>query len=214
MLQSKHRAVLLLLLVALASSVHAQAWVNDLLVHRTASYTDSGAESCLVCHSGSNIRAMAANVHGDSEVAGTPAARHGCESCHGPGSIHISRAHGGKGFPPLTVFGYGPGSASRDVQLGVCFDCHSGGDEGAKAVTWDGVLHDKWIVNCSACHQSHAEVDPVLDRRQQAEVCFSCHMQQKQEHKKVGKRVPDFSKMGCAGCHRVHRAPKPEKSGE
>ena len=214
MFSLKRNAVLFLLWVAFASNVHAQAWVNDLLVHRMPSYTEGGQEDCLVCHSGANMRAMSENVHGNAEIAGTPASKQGCESCHGPGSIHVSRAHGGKGYPPLTVFGYGPASAPRDEQVGLCMDCHGAGGEAASAVEWDGVLHDRWIVNCATCHQSHAEADPVLNRRQQAEICFSCHMKQKEGHKKVGKRVPDFSKMGCAGCHRVHRAPKPEKSGE
>lgn len=92
----------------------------------------------------------------------------------------------------------------------VCQGCHNDGSNGIKATVWEGTLHDKWIVNCSACHEIHVDSDPVLDRRQQADVCFRCHLDKKDTHPEVGNRVPDFSRMGCAGCHRVHRLPKTE----
>ena len=186
--------------------------MNDLLVHRTPSFTEDGAASCLVCHAGEKMRAVANSAHGDPENPLTPFAQQECETCHGAGSIHISRAHGGKGYPPLTIFGYRRGAAPRDQQVAACLSCHSDEDSGIKVVPFDGILHDKWMVNCSSCHQVHAEEDPVMVRNQQAEVCLACHMSQKTEHKKVGSRVPDFDRMGCAGCHRVHRLPKKEES--
>lgn len=203
-------AVSLLLLGALVNSVHAQSWMNDAVVHRTPSYTEGGAEDCLACHSGEPMRAVQKSAHGNADNPLTPFALHDCESCHGPGSIHMSRAHGGKGFPPLTIFGYERGAATRDQQVEVCLGCHTDEESSIKVTPFHGTLHDKWIVNCSSCHEVHAEADPVLNRRLQAEVCFACHSKQKDEHRKVGKRVPDFSRMGCAGCHKVHRLPKPE----
>ena len=202
--------VFVVLLPGLATNVLAQAWVNDMLVHRTPSYTLGGAGSCLTCHSGEKMRAMEGSAHGDAENPKSPAALQECETCHGPGSIHVSRAHGGKGFPPLTVYGYGKDAASRNQQIAVCMGCHEGDDD-IKAVPFEGTLHDKMIINCSACHTAHAESDPVLERKNQPEVCFGCHLKQKEEHPKTGSRVPDFNRMGCAGCHRVHRLPKPDK---
>lgn len=210
----KRKYVLVLLLCALSSSADAQMQMNDLLVKRTPIYTEGGRENCLVCHSGEKMRAVSKGAHGDIENPLTPLAQHGCESCHGPGSIHISRAHGGKGHPPLTIFGYERGAATRDVQLEACLECHTDKDSGIKVTPFHDTLHDKWIVNCSSCHKAHVEADPVLNRRLQAEVCLACHAKQKEEHRKVGKRIPDFSRMGCAGCHKVHRLPKPEQKDD
>jgi DmsE family decaheme c-type cytochrome len=212
MFQLKRYVFLILALSACLGDAHSQSWMNDLLVHRTPSFTEGGAESCLSCHSGEKMRAVSKGAHGNLENPLTPFAQNECESCHGPGSIHVSRAHGGKGYPPLTIFGYERGAATRDEQVEACLNCHTDESSGIKVTPFHGTLHDKWIVNCSSCHQAHVEKDPVLERRLQAEVCLACHMNQKTEHRKVGKRVPDFDRMGCAGCHRVHRLPKSEKS--
>ena len=160
------------------------------------------------------MHAVQDGVHWQSEHPRAPARLEQCETCHGPGSIHVSRAHGGKGFPPLTVFGYGRDSAPRDEQIRVCMSCHGGDVEGLEAVVFEGTVHDRTIINCSACHEVHAGKDPVLERSGQPEVCFKCHMKQKNEHPKTGSRVPDFDRMGCAGCHRPHRLPRPDQAGD
>ena len=196
----------------LAADAGAQSWLEEHLVHRNPSFTVQGAESCYVCHAGENMRAMADSVHGNPDNPLSPAARHECESCHGPGSIHISRAHGGRGFPPLIIFGYGAGAAPRSTQVSACSYCHDG-EDGSKPVVFEGTDHDRSTVNCSACHKAHVREDPVMQRGSQAPVCLGCHTAQAEGHPKVGQRVPDFSRMGCAGCHRIHRMPKPAKEG-
>jgi len=87
---------------------------------RTPSYSEEGAESCLRCHAGSEMRAVQSGPHFNLKNPGAPATRHYCESCHGPGSIHVSRAHGGRGFPPLIRFGRGKDKSPRDEQLTAC----------------------------------------------------------------------------------------------
>ena len=201
-----------MLWVLLAANAGAQSWLEQYLVHRNPSFTEEGAGSCYVCHAGENMRAMTESVHGNPDNPLSPAALHECESCHGPGSIHISRAHGGRGFPPLIVFGYGDEAASRPVQLSACMYCHNG-DGGSKPVPFEGTVHDRLTVNCSACHRAHVREDPVMERGSQARICLHCHAAQADSHPKVGQRVPDFDRMGCAGCHRIHRAPRDAPGG-
>lgn len=191
----------------------AQSWLDDYLVHRNPSFTEQGAESCYMCHAGENMRAMADSVHGKPDNPLSPAAQHECESCHGPGSIHISRAHGGRGFPPLIEFGKGRNKAPRDTQIAACSYCHDG-EDGSKPVVFEGTVHDRMMINCSSCHKAHVREDPVMVRGAQAGVCLACHKKQADEHPQVGSRVPDFDRMGCAGCHRVHRLPKNSKGGD
>ena len=206
----KRITVFAFLLCGLSNNAVAGSWINEHLVHRTPSFTEAGAQSCLTCHAAEKMRAIAGSAHGDPEHPKSPAALQQCETCHGPGSIHVSRAHGGKGFPPLTVFGYGKGAASRNEQVAVCMECHRG-DNDIKSVVYEGTLHDRMIINCSACHTAHIGPDPVLERKNQPQICFRCHIKQKDEHPRTGSRVPDFDRMGCAGCHRVHRLPEPGK---
>ena len=111
----------------------------------------------------------------------------------------------------MIIFGYRSGAADRDRQVEACLGCHMGDNNGMEVTPFHGTVHDKWIVNCSSCHLVHVESDPVLTRSTQAEMCLACHQKQKDGHRKVGRDIPDFDRMGCAGCHRVHRLPDPEK---
>jgi hypothetical protein len=48
-----------------------------------------GEETCLACH---ETRAYTATRHGLKSIPRSPAATHGCESCHGPGKAHAEEA--------------------------------------------------------------------------------------------------------------------------
>ena len=54
-----------------------------------------GDDACKGCHE-DRYKAFAATVHGKKAVPGNPANKEGCESCHGPGSVHVDKG-GGKG---------------------------------------------------------------------------------------------------------------------
>jgi len=72
-----------------------------------AQFTAEGAERCLNCHAGERMTIMAETAHGNSQDPHTPFAKQGCESCHGPGSLHVSRARGGRGFPAMITLAAG-----------------------------------------------------------------------------------------------------------
>jgi predicted CXXCH cytochrome family protein len=152
------------------------------------------------------MRIVQSGPHFNLQVSGTPAAHHDCESCHGPGSIHISRAHGGRGFPPLTAFGQGQGKAARDEQLAACLQCHEAAGGARKSIGFRGSLHDLGSINCSTCHTVHAENDPIREREGQAATCFRCHPGMQYGH--PGADRMNVHALKCSNCHDLHR-PRP-----
>ena len=171
---------------------------------RTPIYTKDGTESCLRCHSGEKMRAIEASAHGDQRIQASPAMAHGCESCHGPGSIHISRAHGGKGFPLLTRFGRPNSNSPRAEQLQVCLSCHANEDMGEKQIVFIGSAHDRSNINCSTCHKAHTETDPMNDKDSQLKTCTRCHRRHIREHPRFEEKSIDFDALSCSTCHDVH----------
>jgi len=202
----KYACVFLLLLFIQGSLAYAQEAESIPAATRTPSFADGGAEACLHCHSGEKMRAIVSSPHGDTETPGSPFAEHGCESCHGPGSIHVSRAHGGRGFPPLTTFGRGKDVSPREEQIHACLACHANDNTGAMRIGFIGSVHDKRTINCSTCHKAHVETDPISNKDQQAKTCYRCHRKQKEEHPRFEDKSINFDALSCSTCHDVHYA--------
>jgi DmsE family decaheme c-type cytochrome len=196
----------LLVLILSAGSSLAQEPEAGSRVKRTPIYTENGTVDCLRCHSGEKMRAVATSPHGNEKNEHAPAAGRGCESCHGPGSIHISRAHGGRGFPPLTTFGRGSGVAPREEQLEACMSCHAREGAGMEVIQFIGSPHDRRTINCSTCHTVHAQTDPVREKDHQAATCNRCHRRQINEHPRFEDKSIDFDALSCWTCHDVHQA--------
>jgi len=78
--------VLLVLTFAGFMSASAEAQKKNKSVTPKAQYTAEGAKRCLYCHAGERMTVMAKTAHGNQKNPNTPYAKHGCESCHGPGS--------------------------------------------------------------------------------------------------------------------------------
>ena len=177
---------------------------------RKPSFTVEGTDSCLHCHSGEKMRAMSASPHFDLETRGTPAAERGCESCHGPGSIHASRAHGGQGFPPLTRFDRRNSLSPREEQLSACLSCHGDEEMGEKQIVYLGGTHDRRNINCSTCHSVHTESDPISEKENQDSTCGRCHRRHIREHPRFEEKGIDFEAVTCSTCHDVHAPAKEE----
>ena len=176
--------------------------------HRTPIYTEGGSEDCLRCHSGNKMRDVAESPHGDGTSPFSPAANHDCESCHGPGSIHISRAHGGRGFPLLTQFGRGKEVSPRATQLAACLGCHGAESEIEPRIVFLGSPHDRNNINCSTCHTVHAVSDPLKEPETQYQTCNRCHRRDMENHRKM-----NFDRVSCSRCHDVHAPVTEEAEG-
>jgi DmsE family decaheme c-type cytochrome len=195
----------LLLVAAAQVTVSAQEPGDPVPRKRTPSYSDEGAASCLRCHSGPEMRAVQSGPHFNLQYPGAPTALHYCESCHGPGSIHVSRAHGGRGFPPLTEFGRGSDKAPREEQIAACMQCHGTAGEARKMIGFYGSPHDRRNINCSTCHTVHAASDPINNREEQAATCYRCHRKQRTGHPRFESPSMDIDVLPCSACHDVHR---------
>ena len=172
-------------------------------------YTDGGTELCLSCHGGETMTIMAETPHGNLDNPHTPYSQRGCESCHGPGSVHVSRAGGGIGFPLLLSF-------ENKVKFAVpkenaaCMKCHAEALGSQDALTWTGSPHDDAGTSCQDCHDSHTTEDPMTGPRQNA-ACMKCHAKAQggldaltwtgSPHEVIG--------MSCQDCHDAHSTKDP-----
>lgn len=198
------RILSLLVLLAGFSQVLAMVIVLPALAQDVpkARYTEGGTERCMTCHGGEQIAVMAETAHGNSDDPHAPFAQKGCESCHGPGSLHVSRARGGAGFPAMTLFKRGEPVAKQND---ACLACHAKDMGDLEGMEWSGSLHDTGRMTCVSCHKEHVKVDPITDAREQKKNCARCHEEQIEKHPVFEDKGIDFDKLTCFDCHDVHQ---------
>ena len=196
----------LLLTMATCGCGLAQDHENEQAGQSLPVYTEEGTEACLFCHSGEKMQAVMAGAHGASQDKPTPMSLEGCESCHGPGSFHVSRAHGGRGFPRLTNFGDVENAAPRSAQVDACLTCHAEATGEAAIIEFTGSPHDIDGITCSTCHAVHVETDPIADGSHQLETCSNCHGDVAPDHEELLGESVDFEEISCSSCHDVHEA--------
>jgi DmsE family decaheme c-type cytochrome len=197
-----------LMLACFCGGVFGQETAAGQSSKRTPKYTNDGTAGCLSCHSGERMQLVATSPHGNTKNASTPYSKNGCESCHGPGSFHVSRAHGGRGFGHVIKFGSGKDGADRSpaaAQVGACTSCHQKGDKNASGMLWAGSAHDRSGLTCANCHSMHSKKLSVTDRDQQAAGCYACHAEQKEKHRRFSNAGIVFDELKCWTCHDVHQ---------
>ena len=170
-----------------------------------AQYTTGGTDGCLRCHGGPTMTLMGDTVHGDSSNPHAPYAQQGCEACHGPGSLHVSRARGGTGFPALLRFG---DRQTRPQQTAACLDCHAKDMGNLAGMEWTGSLHDTPRMTCVSCHTLHTTENKLADARQQTSNCNKCHAEQITAHPRFEDKGIVFDRLMCSDCHDVHQLRK------
>jgi len=181
-------AILMLLSVTVSIGISSALNRRDLPENtRDAEYV--GSEDCMMCHEDA-AKEFSLSPHARIDVEDKEGSVvNGCETCHGPGSVHVSEG-GGRG----TMV-----NPSKYPQI--CFDCHSNNNVQFRMPYRHPVLEGK--MSCSDCHNSHGSdnrpwtatsLDGVNG------VCYKCHKDQKGpfvfEHEAL--------KEGCTNCHDVH----------
>ena len=187
-----------LMLGALSGDTQAQS-VRNL---PEAKFTGGGPEACLKCHGGPTMKLIAETPHGDAENPHAPYGLESCESCHGPGSFHVSKARGGAGFPPLNDFTHT--GAPRDGQFNTCIDCHAATSGARLGIGWTGSVHDISGMTCSSCHETHTTENVLADVTQQQFLCAGCHGLENSKHKGFEKNGIRLERLKCSTCHNPH----------
>ena len=156
-----------------------------------ASYV--GQETCLECHD-SMAEQFSRNVHGrlaDFEMMG---AEKGCESCHGPGSLHVE----GEGDTDHILR---PAQLAAEETGAICATCHTDGD----LMDWPHSEHALADLSCTDCHTMHAEEPLKANLKQEdPQLCYSCHQEMLAKNNFPSHHPIKEGKMSCADCHNPH----------
>ncbi|MCA9400897.1 MAG: hypothetical protein KC713_04680 [Candidatus Omnitrophica bacterium] len=191
-LKMKYWVAYAVILVGLFFVIRQSSAVTDIRLYPNTNGAEYvGMETCVTCHEDEH-REYQLSSHARIEIKtddGTLV--QGCETCHGPGSMHVD-AGGGKG----TMI-----KADKNPQM--CFSCHSDKEMEFRLPYRHPVLEGK--MSCTDCHNIHgSDKNPwtLTSLDGTSGVCFNCHKEQR------GPFVYEHEAMreGCTNCHNVHGA--------
>lgn len=152
----------------------------------------AGETTCLTCHD--DHASYKTTAHGRAFNERTPAATHGCESCHGPGKAHADS--GGDATLIRRFTAITPAEASE-----TCTSCHNR----ASHALWEGSQHDQRNLGCTTCHSIHsAKGQPQLRARNQLELCSTCHRAVVNRQYRFNHMPVREGGLVCSSCHNVH----------
>ena len=158
-----------------------------------------GSESCETCHD-TITRDFRTATHARLKAQGDNAKNIGCESCHGPGSLHVK-----SGGAPRTII-------NPDRSPDACFQCHTEVRASFQLPHRHPVMEGK--MSCTDCHNPHkgnavkggeANIAQMVkgggrEFLSQNGTCLQCHTAQRgpfvHEHEAL--------RQGCVSCHAPH----------
>lgn len=156
-----------------------------------------GSDVCEECHQ-DKIETMHASPHGQSTDPRSPFADKGCETCHGPGTLHFET----EGNCIISMTGrYGE---SVEMRNDTCLNCHKGGGR----IHWSSSAHEEEGLACVSCHSVHKPND-VIEPTDQAEVCYNCHKNIRAETLRASSHPIREGKVICSDCHNSHGSAGP-----
>ena len=187
------------LLPALATAILC---LGGLLAPAWAGVYAEASKACVKCHDAEDLPDMRRSAHAQASDPRSP----GCISCHGPSQDHLNKPSGGDRPPPDIAFSRNGGAKAAERNA-ACLGCH---DRDAKRALWGGSQHDVANVACSSCHKVHVNHDKALAKATQAEVCYSCHKEQRAQLQRPSRHPVPEGKMTCSDCHNAHGSAGPK----
>ena len=196
--------VIVVVVAASCSTVHRA--VVDLPAVPGAEYV--GSKECQQCHDKLYRDFIASADHARLMTPGPNAFGVGCESCHGPCSLHIQS--GAEVKPPYILTGGRPGPDLRGaapalpagrVKENVCLDCHLDVRGQFNLPSHHPVTEGR--MNCTDCHSPHKgsiHIGGGMSILGANESCFRCHAAQRGPHVFEHEAMRE----GCAVCHTPH----------
>lgn len=147
-----------------------------------------GTSECSLCHE-DMVAKFEWSSHGRLMAPGDNAMNIGCESCHGPGSIHVESG----GMPRTNV--------NPEKNPETCFQCHMD-VRGSFHLPYGHSVMDG-NMSCSDCHDPH-EGNAVngggMSMMTSSQSCVECHRAQGDHY--VFRH--EASQDGCTVCHTPH----------
>jgi DmsE family decaheme c-type cytochrome len=164
-----------------------------------------GSEACAQCHE-ARAKEFANSVHARVEMDGAVIADHtGCESCHGPGSLHVAAA--GDTTDPGFKTIRNPSKLSTAEASEACLQCHKSGEQ----FYWKQSPHPRNDVGCTSCHSIHSAQNvgggPMLKAKDVNTMCLTCHTDKRAALARSGHMPLREGSMNCADCHNPHGTP-------
>ena len=149
-----------------------------------------GSDTCETCHTqGETLKGTA---HAQAKNPRSPAAAHGCETCHGPGQAHVDDEAKGH------ILKFKEMKASEVSQT--CLTCHNR----ANHAGWEGSTHEARGLSCTTCHSVHSpkSFERQLVKTTETELCATCHRPQVAKTERAVAHMPvREGKMFCSSCH-------------
>ena len=166
-----------------------------------------GSKECEQCHE-EIYRDFATADHALLILDGPNALNAGCESCHGPGSIHSDSGGETKtpysfavGRPMANEFGASLTTPGPHAVETVCFTCHNDVRGQFSLASHHPVPEGR--MNCTQCHSPHkgsAHRGGGTALRSQDATCLECHPAQRGPHVFEHEAMRE----GCTTCHGAH----------
>jgi predicted CXXCH cytochrome family protein len=155
--------------------------------------TFTGTESCVPCHE-NHTRDFDGATHSAVKMDWSEVGSLGCETCHGPGSIHVET---GGAFHTIV----NPGTSPE-----VCFQCHLELRSRFALPSHHPIRADSIggkEVTCAECHPSHK--GPAIPETTTLlygvnEGCIKCHPAQRGPYAFEHEAMRE----GCVSCHQPH----------